>query len=159
MSQDERDYWYDPKQFRKQKNDEPYAFENKANKSAKKPAPSPFIKYIVSVICIILFGIFTMNFMNIGAQKTIENLGEKTRIQNQQLQKQNQQWAKQQEKAAQKKAQLEIIQKQIEASKPHYEQRAVKAKSLEECTKNGVITNESLRCMKDHYETVLVSGN
>jgi len=42
---------------------------------------------------------------------------------------------------------------------PRYERVVVPGKSARECAINGVITNESILCMKNHYEMVLVSGN
>lgn len=60
---------------------------------------------------------------------------------------------------AQQEAMQAAARQRIDATQPHYEQRVVKGKSVRECQIDGVITNASVLCMKDHYETVLVSGN
>lgn len=63
------------------------------------------------------------------------------------------------EEIAKQQAMQTAARQRIEVAQPHYEQRIVKGKSVRECQIDGVITNESIRCMKNHYETVLVSGN
>jgi hypothetical protein len=160
MSQDERDYWYDPKQFRSGKKEEPYSFEQKAKRTSKNNTPINLARYVIGVIGII--GI-TMNFINVGAQKTIENPKKSLLVQEQQLQQQKNQKIETEQAEAKWHAEQEAMQaaakQKIEAAQPHYEQRVVKGKSVRECQVDGVITNESIRCMKNHYETVLVSGN
>jgi hypothetical protein len=48
----------------------------------------------------------------------------------------------------------------VAASLPHYEKKLVRENSLRECRSNDkIITNENMRCMQDHYNMVLVSGN
>lgn len=58
----------------------------------------------------------------------------------------------------QKEAEQAEAQRRAEAQQPRYESVLVKGKSFQECSSNNVITNETIRCMKEHYEMVLVSG-
>jgi very-short-patch-repair endonuclease len=140
-----------------------YSFEKKAERASKNNAPSKFVKYIISVIGVIAFFSVVMNFANIGAQKTINSLGKNAHAEQQKLQQQNNQRIETAQTEAKWHAEQEAMQaaarQRIEAAQPHYEQRVVKGKSVRECQVDGVITNESIRCMKNHYETVLVSGN
>lgn len=57
----------------------------------------------------------------------------------------------------QKEAERAEAQRRAKAQQPRYERVLVKGKSILECSSDKIITNETIRCMKDHYEMVLVS--
>ncbi|MBI5658371.1 MAG: DUF2726 domain-containing protein [Nitrosomonadales bacterium] len=58
----------------------------------------------------------------------------------------------------QQEAKRAEVQQKVAQQQPRYERIIVKGKTYEECTSGNVITNETILCMKDHYETVTVSG-
>lgn len=133
--------------------------ENKLYSFEHKPTTKITKKLKASALLIIFVVLIMWGFYK-GTIAVLNNMGKKAVTQQQQLQKQNQQWADQQRLAMQQKTQQATeVQEKIVATQPHYEQRVVKGKSVRECEVDGAITNASLKCMKDHYETVLVSGN
>lgn len=167
MTQDERDYWYNPKQFRNKNSEFPENDKAEAYSIALKETSKKFSGYLASVIATII-GIATlMWFFNIGITKVMSNMSNKVVAQQQQNIEQKQQRSKQLFLEAQatssavkkQEAEQAEVRRRIETAQPHYEQILVKAKSSRECRKDNVITNESIKCMKDHYEMVLVSGN
>lgn len=58
----------------------------------------------------------------------------------------------------QREAEQAEARQRAEAQQPRYERVLVRGKSLRECSSDNIITNESIRCMRDHYEMVQVSG-
>lgn len=137
----------------------------KEKKHARK-ADKHFGRYIASVLMTIVFIGALMWVLNVEIKKIFSNMGTKIVAQQQQDIEQQQRSrqlfldAQAASSAVQKQeAEQAEVRRRVEATQPHYEQILVKAKSSRECRKDNVITNESIKCMKDHYEMVLVSGN
>jgi ElaB/YqjD/DUF883 family membrane-anchored ribosome-binding protein len=130
MSKDLRDFQYNHKEFRGEKNEHTYSFERNEDKSEET---NSLLKILITIILVIMN---VLNSIAVDSKRQMEQI-QKTAQQNI------------------ANAQQEVTQ----AAQPHYEQHIVKAKSARECQVNGVITNASIKCMKNHYETVLVSGN
>lgn len=134
-----------------------------------KSAANSLKKYITSLVAIIAIAGLIMWTLNLGAQKVLSNIGKNAVAQQQRMQQENQQLANQQKTAKQKDQAEAVWRKQQEAEQaearqrvaaqqPRYERMLIKGKSARECTSGNVITNETIRCTKDHYEMVLVNG-
>lgn len=117
------------------------------------------------------FAIFMAVILYFGTQAIFSNMRKNVVAQQQKLQQENQQRANEQrvaldqvkaQEAWYKQQELEKVEirKRIEAQQPHYERVFVKGKSPAECKRSdGVITDQTIWCMKNHYEKVWVSGN
>lgn len=167
MSLDERDYTYNPKQFRGSKTN----FQNKTNEEIYAQAIGKAKKEGKSLLASIAFAGFMGLALYFGTQAIFKNMGKNVIAQQQKLQQENQQRTNAQRAAIEqakaqeawyKQQELEKaeIRKRIETQQPHYERVFVKAKSPTECKRSdGVITDQVIWCMKNHYEKVWVSGN
>lgn len=116
-----------------------------------KSAANSLKKYIVSLVALVAIAGLMMWALNSVAQKSINNIG-KNAIAQQQKAQADAAWRKQQE-AEQAKARQKVATQQ-----PHYERVLIKGKPARECSNGNVINNETILCMKDHYETALVNG-
>lgn len=110
---------------------------------------------ILSIIAVVLVvWVFTAVLKSVTS-----NLSNKVVERQNQLQQQSA--AHQAEASLQKQQEMEKVeaQRRGQAQQPRYERVLIKGKSARECSNGNVINNASLECMKDHYETVLVSGS
>lgn len=135
----------------------PFKFVGTRNKISKIPKEyQPLVLKTIGTMLtlIMLFGLW------LTSKNYLENLGKNAIAKSEQLQKENQQHAKEQkEKMIRAQAAVSLPKPAIASPQPQFKQVVVKAKSAQECVKNKTITNESILCMRDHYETVQVSGN
>lgn len=117
----------------------------------QKNQVSGYIKNLVALIAITGLVMWALNSIT---QKMLSDIGKNSIAQQQRVQQTQaaENWRKQQE------AEKAEARRKIEAQQPHYERVLVKGKSARECSNGNVINNETILCMKDHYETVLVSG-
>lgn len=150
MSQDERDYWYDPKRFRNI-NYETHLGQQQINNSHRAKSFLPLIAGLFSAIAISLW------ISRGGLEKIQSSAAPKI------IQVQDENYVRQQQQAVEKKPQpmvenLPIFQAKttpeiIISSQPKNQKILVKAKSSNQCRNSEhTITNESILCMKDHYE-------
>lgn len=113
----------------------------------------PFL-FFVFLICILLITIYSFTTKNIRAIQNVppplEQKIAPKQIVNPPAQTDGLAWKKQQAE------EITLIQKKLDADQPHYERKLIRGKSAQECSHSRTITNESILCMKDHYETVLV---
>ncbi len=171
MSIDERDYYYNPKEFRDEKIPEP-EFQSSTNSNyPRQTASQEVIKkmmlYLASIAVIIIVVIVAMQLINKVANNTLNGMKKNLIAQEQQRQQDikiqtairqqsiETQAATQQQKLVKDTA----LQQRIETAKPRFERVLVKGKSAKECGAAGIITNQTILCKNDHYEIVQINGN
>lgn len=129
-----------------------YSFENKpASKSATKQ-----IQATAFSIAAIIFAWWAFTSVMKGITNSFNS---KALALQQQINHQNA--ARQAETDSLKQLQAEQMDahRNANALPSHYERVLVRGKSVRECSNGNVINDASVACMKDHYETVWVTGN
>jgi hypothetical protein len=132
-----------------------YSFEKRPRSNS---GATPFQGAMLSIIAIVLV-VWGFTAVIKGVTNNLINKAVAPQLQlQQQLLQQNA--ARQAEARLQKQQEMEQAEarRRVDAQQPHYERAIVKGKSARECSNGNVINNDSILCMKDHYEMILVSG-